>query len=283
MDVLKSINKAIPELSKGQKVVAYYILENWQAVAYKSARTLAEELGVSQSTILRTADQLGYDGFPALQQALQDVINEKVSTLARLDLASDESQGAITDEVAKVFRLHEANLQQTFRQIDAEKVNRVASLLLQAGQVAVLGMRSSASVAHCLGYNLSFVRGNVQIFNSDYMLTEHLVSMNSSDVVVVISFSRYSLAAVGGAKLARKQKCKVVAITDSLKSPLVAIADECFVLSTVSRHINHSHMTAVALVDAILTMATMMGRQGARKKLTEIEEGLDLLKIFFQE
>ena len=282
MDVLKAINEAMPKLSKAQKAVAFYILENWQAVAYKSARTLADELDVSQSTILRTADQLGFDGFPALQEALQGVISEKVSVLSRLDLATEESQGAVADEVAKVFRFHEANLQQTFRQIDAEMVNRVAALLLQAGRIAVLGMRSSAAVAHCLGFNLSFVRGNVQIFNSDYLLLEYIASMNSTDVLVVISFSRYTFTAIETAKLAKKRNCKVVAITDSLTSPLVAIADECFIVSTVSRHINHSHMAAVAIVDAILTLVTITGQQAARKKLTEIEEQVDPLKIFIQ-
>lgn len=192
MDVLKAINEAMPNLSKGQKAVAFYILENWQAVAYKSARTLADELDVSQSTILRTADQLGFNGFPALQEALQGVISEKVSILSRLDLATEESQGAVADEVTKVFRLHEANLQQTFRQLDAEMVNRVAELLLQSGRVAVLGMRSSAAIAHCLGFNLSFVRGNVQVFNSDYMLLEYIASMDRTDALVVISFSRYT-------------------------------------------------------------------------------------------
>ena len=282
MDVLKAINEAIPKLSKGQKVVAFYILENWQAVAYKSARTLAEELDVSQSTILRTADQLGFNGFPALQEALQGVISEKVSILSRLDLATEEGQGAVADEVTKVFRLHEANLQQTFRQIDSEMVNRVAALLLQADRVAVVGMRSSAAIAHCLGFNLSFVRGNVQIFNCDYLLLEYIASMQSSDMLVVISFSRYTFSAIESAKLAKKRNCKVVAITDSLTSPLVAIADECFIVSTVSRHINHSHMTAVAIVDALLSLVTITGQQAARKKLTEIEEQVDPLKIFFQ-
>lgn len=282
MDVLKAINEAIPNLSKGQKVVAYYILENWQAVAYKSARTLAEELDVSQSTILRTADQLGFNGFPAMQEALQGVISEKVSILSRLELATEEGQGIAADEVTKVFRLHEANLQQTFRQIDSEMVNRVAALLLKADRVAVLGMRSSAAIAHCLGFNLCFVRGNVQIFNCDYMLLEYIASMNSSDILVVISFSRYTFSAIESAKLAKKRNCKVVAITDSMTSPLVAIADECFIVSTVSRHINHSHMSAVAIVDALLTLVTITGQQAARKKLTEIEEQVNPLKIFFQ-
>ena len=283
MDVLKTINEAIPKLSKGQKVVACYILENWQAAAYKSARTLADELGVSQSTILRTADQLGFDGFPALQEALQGVISAKVSILSRLDLATEDSQGAVSDEVAKVLRLHEANLQQTFRQIDAEMLYRVAALLRKAGRVAVLGMRSSAAVAHCLGFNLSFVRGNVQIFNSDYMLIEYIASLNHEDALVVISFSRYTFAAIETAKLAKKKNCKVIAITDSLLSPLMSIADECFLVSTVSRHINHSHMAAVALADAIVTLVTITGQQEARKNLTEIEESLDSLKIFFHD
>lgn len=283
MDVLKRINQAIPKLSKGQKVVALYILENWQAVAYKSARTLADELDVSQSTILRTADQLGFEGFPALQEALQQVISEKVSVLSMLDLATtEESQGAAAEEVAKVFRIHEANLQQTFRQIDAEMVQRVAAILLGAGRVAVLGMRSSSSVAHCLGFNLSFVRGNVQVFDSDYMLLEYVASMGNADVLFVISFSRYTFAAIETAKLARKRNCKVIAITDNMTSPLIAIADECFTVSTTSRHINHSHMTAIAIVDAILALVTIAGRKQARRHLTEVEEHVDTLKIFFQ-
>ncbi len=285
MDVLKAINQAIPGLSKSQKVVAYYILENWQAVAYKSARTLAEELSVSQSTILRTADQLGFDGFPGLQEALQGVISEKVSILSQLDLATTEEkkQGSATDEIAKVLHLHEANLQRTFRQLDAEKVSRVASILLKADRVAVLGMRSSASVAHCLGFNLSFVRGNVQIFNSDYMLLEYIASMNPADALVVASFSRYTLAAVEGARAAKQRNCKVVAITDNMTSPLIAIADEAFTVSTTSRHINHSFMAAIAVVDAILTLITRAGQQEARKRLTGIEEQVDNLKIFFNQ
>ena len=283
MDVLKAINQAIPELSKSQKVVAYYILENWQAVAYKSARTLAEELSVSQSTILRTADELGFDGFPALQEALQGVISKKVSILSQLDLATTEKkkQGSATDEIAKVLSLHETNLQKTFRQLDAEIVKRVASILLEADRVAVLGMRSSAAIAHCLGFNLSFVRGNVQIFNSDYMLLEYIASMSQADALVVASFSRYTMAAIEVARTAKQKNCKVVAITDNMTSPLIAIADESFVVSTTSRHINHSFMAAIAVVDAILALITRAGQQEARKRLTGIEEQVDSLKIFY--
>lgn len=283
MDVLKAINKAIPDLSKGQKVVAYYILENWQAVAYKSARTLAEELSVSQSTILRTAYELGFDGFPALQEALQGVISEKVSVLSQLDLATtdENKQGSATDEIAKVLRLHEANLQKTFRQLDAEVVSRVAAILLKAERIAVLGMRSSAAIAHCLGFNLSLVRGNVQVFDSEYMLLEYIASMSPADAVVVASFSRYTLAAVESARAAKNRNCKVVAITDNMTSPLIAIADESFTVATTSRHINHSFMAAIAIVDAILTLITRAGQQEARKKLTGIEEQVDALKIFF--
>ena len=283
MDVLKAINQAIPGLSKSQKVVAYYILENWQAVAYKSARTLADELSVSQSTILRTADQLGFNGFPALQEALQGVISEKVSILSQLDLAATEEKklGSGTDEIAKVLRLHEANLQKTFRQLDAEVVKRVASILLEAERVAVLGMRSSAAIAHCLGFNLSFIRGNVQVFNSDYMLLEYIASMNYADALVVASFSRYTMAAIEVARTAKQRNCKVVAITDNMTSPLIAIADESFIVSTTSRHINHSFMAAIAVVDAILTLITRAGQQEARKRLTGIEEQVDSLKIFY--
>ncbi len=283
MNVLKAINQAIPGLSKGQKVVAYYILENWQAVAYKSARTLAEELSVSQSTILRTADQLGFDGFPALQEALQGVISEKVSILSRLDLATtdEKKQGSATDEIAKVLRLHEANLQETFHQLDAEIVSRAAAILLRADRVAVLGMRSSAAVAHCLGFNLSLVRDNVQVFNSDYMLLEYIASMTPADALVVASFSRYTLAAVESARAAKQRHCKVVAITDNMTSPLIALADESFTVSTTSRHINHSFMAAIALVDAVLTLITHAGQKEARKKLTGIEEQVETLKIFF--
>ena len=268
MDVLKAINQAIPGLSKSQKVVAYYILENWQAVAYKSARTLADELSVSQSTILRTADQLGFNGFPALQEALQGVISEKVSILSQLDLAATEEKklGSGTDEIAKVLRLHEANLQKTFRQLDAEVVKRVASILLEAERVAVLGMRSSAAIAHCLGFNLSFIRGNVQVFNSDYMLLEYIASMNYADALVVASFSRYTMAAIEVARTAKQRNCKVVAITDNMTSPLIAIADESFIVSTTSRHINHSFMAAIAVVDAILTLIT---RAGNRKRVRD--------------
>lgn len=283
MDVLKAINQAIPGLSKGQKVVAYYILENWQAVAYKSARTLAEELSVSQSTILRTADQLGFNGFPALQEALQGVISEKVSILSRLDLATtdEKKQGSATDEIAKVLRLHEANLQKTFNQLDAEIVSRVATILLKADRVAVLGMRSSSAVAHSLGFNLSLVRNNVQVFDSDYMLLEYIASMGPADALVVASFSRYTMAAIESARAAKKRNCKVVAITDNLTSPLIALADESFTVSTTSRHINHSFMAAIAIVDAILTLITHAGQQEARKKMTGIEEQVDALKIFF--
>ena len=285
MDVLKTINQAIPALSKRQKVVAYYILENWQSVAYKSARTLADELLVSQSTIIRTADELGFNGFPGLQEALQGVINEKVSILSQLELATTEEkkQGTATDEMAKVLSLHEANLQKTFRQIDADKVKRVASILFDAERVGILGMRSSASIAHCLGFNLSFIRENVQVFNSDYMLIEYIASIKTTDAFVVASFSRYTVVAVEAAKAAKQKNCKVIAITDNMSSPLIAIADESFIVSTASRHINHSFVAAVAIVDAILTFITRAGQHEARKRLAGVEDQVNSMKIFYKQ
>ena len=221
--VLHVIQTNMPTFSKGQKRIASYILSDYDKAAFMTASKLGRLVGVSESTVVRFASVLGYDGYPAMQKALQEMVRSRLTSIQRIE-ASDVFFG--TDVVASVLQTDMDKIRVAIEEVDRAAFDTVVDKLVSARHIYILGVRSSSFLAGYLNFYLHLIFENVTLVtsNSAGEIFENMLRIGQGDVLVGISFPRYSQSAVKGVQFARDRGADVVAITDSAVSPLYALA-----------------------------------------------------------
>lgn len=222
-NVLHVIQTNMPTFSKGQKRIASYILSDYDKAAFMTASKLGRLVGVSESTVVRFASVLGYDGYPAMQKALQEMVRSRLTSIQRIE-ASDVFFG--TDVVASVLQTDMDKIRVAIEEVDRAAFDTVVDKLVSARHIYILGVRSSSFLAGYLNFYLHLIFENVTLVtsNSAGEIFENMLRIGQGDVLVGISFPRYSQSAVKGVQFARDRGADVVAITDSAVSPLYALA-----------------------------------------------------------
>ncbi|KNF07441.1 RpiR family transcriptional regulator [Gottschalkia purinilytica] len=223
-DLINIIQNNFEELSKGQKLIAKYIISHYDKAAFMTAARIGEVVGVSESTVVRFANVLGYSGYPNLQKALQELIKNKLTTVQRLSMSDDYSNRHIG--LKKVLKKDMENIRDTIDNIDLDMFEEVVSSILKAKRVYILGLRSSNALAAYLGFYLGVMLDDVKVVSlgiSD--IFEQLLRVTEDDVVIGISYPRYSKKTLDALRYVKDQGCKVIGITDSQVSPITSIAD----------------------------------------------------------
>ena len=222
-NVLHVIQTNMSTFSKGQKRIASYILSDYDKAAFMTASKLGRLVGVSESTVVRFASVLGYDGYPAMQKALQEMVRSRLTSIQRIE-ASDVFFG--TDVVASVLQTDMDKIRVAIEEVDRAAFDTVVDKLVSARHIYILGVRSSSFLAGYLNFYLHLIFENVTLVtsNSAGEIFENMLRIGQGDVLVGISFPRYSQSAVKGVQFARDRGADVVAITDSAVSPLYALA-----------------------------------------------------------
>ena len=222
-NVLHVIQTNMATFSKGQKRIASYILSDYDKAAFMTASKLGRLVGVSESTVVRFASVLGYDGYPAMQKALQEMVRSRLTSIQRIE-ASDVFFG--TDVVASVLQTDMDKIRVAIEEVDRTAFDTVVDKLVSARHIYILGVRSSSFLAGYLNFYLHLIFENVTLVtsNSAGEIFENMLRIGQGDVLVGISFPRYSQSAVKGVQFARDRGADVVAITDSAVSPLYALA-----------------------------------------------------------
>ncbi len=284
MNLFDDIRGKIASLPRSQRKVAQHIVDNWERVAYESSTAIARQLDLSQATIIRTACALGFAGFPELQSHLRDVIQQRVSSVGRLDRVTKrfgkEPEQGKTSTKDRVFRQLAGNLRTLYTATAEEELCRAVDTIMRAERVFVLGMRSSGAIAAYLGFNLSMVRPDVIVQDSDYNLLEKMKSLSAADLLIAIVFPRYTRLAIEAARKAYQLGARVIGVTDSAASPIGALCHQSFYIPATSTHYNHSAVAAVALVDALLSYLSVRYADSVRKELELIEEDFKNFNIF---
>jgi DNA-binding MurR/RpiR family transcriptional regulator len=277
-NVLKSISAIVDKLPKNQQLVASYIMHNWDKALHESSVAIAKKIGVSQSTVVRTVASLGYKGFPEFQEALQVLLQDRVSTIKRIEQISSIQEGqSIEQKIAKVFALQQENLQVTLHNLDIEQIIKAAKVIWKGRRVIIVGLRSSAGLAHYLGLHLSMIREEVVVISNDYLLLENISTSNAGDVLVVFSFSRYYRITIDAAKLARERGYTIIGITDNIAAPLTPLADYVFYVPITSMHFSSSYIPAFALIDVLLSIIGTENKDDVTKALKSMEDGFQKL------
>ena len=280
MDILEQISKNMSNLTKKQKIVAKYILKNWQNIPYQSSIEIAKNLEISQSSVIRTTKTLGFNSFPELQNALRLIIHRQLSFVDRLEQTEIMNPTNIETTLLKIRQLQEMNLRQTINDSNPKHIRQTVEYIVNARKVYVVGMRSSAALANYLGFNLNMMTKKIKQITNDYSLLEDIRSLDKHDLLIAISFPRYTRLTKTAVYLAKEQKCPVVSITDCLASPIAKPADIVLMAASKSFYFNQSFSAAMALCDILLTQLTIDYHQLYRQGMEELEKDYEQLDIF---
>ena len=224
-DILSLIDAASGSLSKGQRKIAKYILENYDKAAFMTAARLARFTGVSESTVVRFAVELGYDGYPDMRRALHNMMRGKLTSVQRIKVSKDIMGSS--DILTHVLSTDIEQIRQTMEETDSGDFARAVDAIVAARNIYILGLRSSSFLANFMGFyfNLLFSNSRVISESPDSEVFEQIVRLNDGDVLIAISFPRYSRRTIKAMRYARTVGAKIIAITDGRSSPLVKLSD----------------------------------------------------------
>ena len=219
-DVLHIIQENMTGFSKGQRRIAGYILSDYDKAAFMTANKLGTVVGVSESTVVRFAAELGYDGYPAMQKALQEIVRSKLTSIQRIRASNDRLFGS--DVVTTVLQTDMEKIRAAIESVDRAAFERVVDKLMGARHIYILGVRSSSFLAGYLNFYFHLIFDNVTLVTSNSAgdILESILRIGPGDVLIGISFPRYSQSTVKGVRFAHDRGADVVAITDSALSPL---------------------------------------------------------------
>lgn len=264
-DILTILQKKAPTFSKGQRLLARYITESYDKAAFMTASRLGKTVGVSESTVVRFAMELGYDGYPCMQKAMQEMVLNRLTSVQRIEVTSDRIGNQ--DVVSMVLQSDADKLRQTGEILDRDEFRAAVNAILQAKRIFILGARSAAPLASFLGYYLNFMFNNVHVVTASGAseMFEKLICASSEDVVVAFSFPRYSAATVKGAQYCRTTGAKVIGITDSRLSPLGQHCDHVLLAKSDMVSLVDSIVAPLSVINA-LVVALAAGREQSLAK-----------------
>ncbi|HOG62630.1 MAG TPA: MurR/RpiR family transcriptional regulator [Sedimentibacter sp.] len=261
-DLIRIIKKNFHKFSRGQKLIAQFIIDHYDKAAFMTAAKIAETVDVSESTVVRFASALGYSGYPEMQKALQVLIKNKLTTVQRISL---------NDDVNDKLKLHKRNLKNEMNNLrylydhfDMEALDKATELILEADRVFVLGLRTSSTLSNYLGFYLDVILNNAKVLNNSGVnsLYEEIIRIKEDDLLIIISYPRYSRTTLDAARFVKERNTKIVAITDTEESPAYELAD----VSLLSKS------NIVSFVDSLVVPMAMINQLIINISLREKEE-----------
>ena len=273
------IQENYPAMSKSQKKIAEYILQHYDKAVFLTAHKLGKTLSVSESTVIRFAGLLGYDGYPELLKALQDMVRNKITTVERLQLSLKDKQ---PDILRRVFTTDADNIRRTLEELDTRSFNAAVEKILAARRIYIIGLRSAAAPGTFLHYYLQILLKNCSLIGLA-TFTEELAGAGPGDLVIGLSFARYARQAVEGIKLAREKGAATLAITDALTSPIAACSDITLLTRTENASFIDSFVAPLSLVNAIIIAVGTRDPERTANTLAEFEEVCRRFKVYYDE
>ncbi|MDO4810892.1 MAG: MurR/RpiR family transcriptional regulator [Eubacteriales bacterium] len=278
--VLQTIQSRMDSLSKGQKRIATYILENYDKAAFMTANKLGKTAQVSESTVVRFATELGYDGYPTMQKALQEIIRGKLTSIQRIQASDDQMND--TDILGTVMQRDMNSIHTAIEQVDRSEFNRVVDKLVQAEHIYLLGVRSSSFLAGYLNFYFHLIFQNVTLVQnfSAGEIFEQLVRIGPKDVLVGISFPRYSKMTLNAVHFARDRGAEVIAITDSRMSPLYQLASASLLVRSDMISMVDSMAAPLSLLNALIVAVGRQKKEDISHTYAELEQVWSRYNIF---
>lgn len=270
-DLMRLIQGKFSRLSKGQKLISAYILKSYDKAAFMTAAKLGRSVGVSESTVVRFANELGFSGYPKLQKALQELIKNKLTTVQRLELSKDF--GSDEDALKGVLKADIENIRATLEKINPYTFEQVLNSIFQAKTIYIIGLRSSTALSEFLGFYLNVILQNVRVVSygiSD--IFEQLINVHEGDLVIGIGFPRYAAKTIDALDFSKARGATVVSLTDSLLSPLATKADYTLIAQSNMASFVDSLVAPLSVINALIMAVGMREKESVSNIFSSLEE-----------
>ena len=268
--LISHIQSQYTRFSKGQKLIAQYILKNYDKVAFMTAGKLGETVGVSESTVVRFANALGYSGYPKLQDALQEVIKNKLTTVQRVDMVKEFNDDSAI--LKKIVKSDMDNIKDTLEEIDEKAFEEAANRILKAKRIYIVGMRSSFTIAQYLGFYLGIILDSVHVIRTDMGdAFEQVVKINEDDVLIAISFPRYSKKSYQIVSYAKEKGAHIVSLTDSPFAPVASFTDNLLLVKSNMVSFVDSLVPALSIANALIVSVGMKEKEDIKQHFDDLE------------
>jgi len=277
------IKDIFPHLTKSQKIVAKYLLREYESCAFLTTNQLAEKINVSEATVTRFVNALKFNGYSDFQQVLQNIIKNKLTTVNRLKESTEQIQRDSNDIITQIFQTEMRNLSNTFRDLSKETLEEVINAIYNARKVFIIGLRTSHSLALLLYLSLRYIHKETQLVTPGMGdIPEQLVFFSDEDLVFSISFGRYAKQTVELLKYIQQQKkARIVVLTDSLVSPVAQYADYILTAHYESRFFLGSFIGPLSIINALVAAVSMKDEEKSLRALKRQEQVWKDLKVFF--
>ena len=280
--LLSKIESKMPNLSKGQRAIGDYIINHYENAAFMTAAKLGVAVGVSESTVVRFAVELGYDGYPKMQNAIQEMLRDKLTSVQRIEITENK----ITTDNALDIVLEQdiEKIRRTLEETSREDFRAAVKSIVNARNIYIFAVRSSSALASFLGYYFELIFENVRVINTTgkAQIYEKLFRIDKNDVMIGISFPRYSSSAVQAMRFAKDAGASVIAITDSLSSPLVDPADHILLARSDMASVVDSLVAPLSLINALIAATVLEKKDDVIKTFNRLEGKWDEYEIYLK-
>lgn len=279
-DLINIIQQKYDDFSKGQKLIANYIVNHYDKAAYVTAAKLGDIVGVSESTVVRFAIELGFDGYPKLQKVLQELIKSKLTAVQRIEVSSNRIN---EDNILKsVLQSDMDKIKITLEQIDNSDFNNIVETILGSKRIFILGVRSSAPLASFLGFYFNLIFDNVRLVHTTSVseMFEQIIRAQEGDVVIGVSFPRYSKRTIKAMQFAKKQGVKTIALTDSAESPVAKSADMSLLARSDMASFVDSLVAPLSLINALIVAIGMRRKNEVYSTFEKLEKIWDEYQVY---
>lgn len=270
-DIISILQAKEAEFSKGQRRLAYFITESYDKAAFMTAAALGKTVGVSESTVVRFAVELGYSGYPSMQKAMQEMVANRLTAVQRIEVTRDRIGDK--DILSKVIQSDTERLRQAIDTVDRKEFQAAVDAIQKAKRIYILGVRSASTLANFLGYYLNYMFRNIHIVTASGLseMFEQIVGVNADDVVIAFSFPRYSTTTAKGTMYCRSTGATVIGITDSKMSPLGQNCDHVLLVKSDMVSLVDSLVAPLSVTNALI-VALAAGRE---QELAKTFNGLE--------
>ena len=282
-DIISRMNDKFMKMSKGHKAIAAFISDHYDEAAFMTAAKIGTTVGVSESTVVRFATSLGYDGYPDFQKALGDWVGSKLNRVQKI--GTKYKNNSQTEVIHQVLTQDIEKIQDTITNLDTVAFNDAIEMILNAENVYVVGLRSCEPLADFLHFYLGMIRGNVILLKTTSVteMFEQMIRINERDCIIGISFPRYSMRTLKCMEFAKDRRAKIVTITDSIHSPM-NLYSSCNLLARSDMvSIVDSLVAPLSLINALVVALCLKVPETVKKNLETLEEVWNNYQVYLND
>lgn len=279
-NLLGEIQNRMSDFSKSQKIISNYILQNYDKAAYMTASKLGATVEVSESTVVRYAIELGFEGYPEFQHSLQEIVRIRLTSFQRMDVTNNLIGDG--DVLTKVLNSDIDKIKRTIEEIDRKAFEKSVDALVNAKNIYVIGLGSSASLAGSLNHSLRMIFDNVKLLEASSAdeIFAQIMNISEGDVIIAISFPRYSRKLITAVNYAKDSGATVIALTDSTASPIAAFADNLLVARSDMASFADSLIAPLSVINALVVAVSRKKQDELRVRLHQLEKIWDEYNVY---